>query len=85
MVRYVVDVSAAAEAQIDRLDGSVRGRVIKRIQELKEDPRPPGCQKLVNSEYWRVRVGDYRVVYSIQDTRLLVLVVPVGHRREVYR
>ncbi len=85
MARYIVEVSDAADAQLKSLDGSVRGRVIKRIQALKEEPRPSGCKKLVNSEYWRIRIGDYRVVYSIEDARLLVMVVRVGHRRELYR
>ncbi len=85
MTPYIVDVSAAAEAQIDALDGSVRVRVIRRIQDLKEDPRPAGCKKLAGSELWRIRIGDYRVAYRIEDARLLVLVVRVGHRREIYR
>jgi mRNA interferase RelE/StbE len=85
MTRYIVEVSDIAESQIDGLDGSVRVRVIKRIQALKDEPRPSGCKKLTNSELWRIRIGDYRVVYSIEDTRLMVLVVRVGHRREIYR
>lgn len=60
-------------------------RIIKRIEDLAEDPRPAGCEKLSGQEKYRVRQGNYRIIYSIQDTELTVWVVKVGHRREVYR
>ncbi len=60
-------------------------RLGARIDALADDPRPPSATKLVGSEYWRVRVGDYRVVYDIHDDELIVLVVRIAHRREVYR
>jgi mRNA interferase RelE/StbE len=85
MARYSVVVAEAAARQITALDGSVRGRIVQRIQGLKEEARPSGCKKLTGSDLWRIRVGDYRIVYSIEDDRLLVLVIRVGHRREVYR
>ena len=85
MPRYTVGFSGAARQTLRRLDGSVRKRIVLRIEALEEEPRPSGCKKLAGSDLWRIRVGDYRVVYSIQDTRLVVLVVRVGHRREVYR
>ena len=57
-----------------------------RIVALEVNPRPPGARKLRGeSELWRVRVGDYRILYSIEEARLVVLVVKIGHRREVYR
>ncbi len=60
-------------------------RIIKRIGDLAEDPRPAGCEKLSGQEKYRVRQGNYRIIFSIQDTELTVWVVKVGHRREVYR
>jgi mRNA interferase RelE/StbE len=60
-------------------------RILKRIKALAEDPRPVGCEKLSGQERYRVRQGVYRIVYEIEDERLIVLVVKVGHRREVYR
>lgn len=60
-------------------------RIIERIGDLAEDPRPTGCEKLSGQEKYRVRQGNYRIIYSIQDTELTVWVVKVGHRREVYR
>jgi mRNA interferase RelE/StbE len=60
-------------------------RVLERISGLSEDPRPAGSEKLTGEERYRVRQGDYRIVYSIHDDRLEVWVVKVGHRRDVYR
>lgn len=60
-------------------------RIIQRIQLLADDPRPPGCEKLSGLERYRVRQGVYRIVYEVEDAILTVLVVRVGHRRDVYR
>ena len=60
-------------------------RIDAAILALAETPRPPGCTKLTNQEAWRIRVGDYRIVYEIRDTALVVTVIEIGHRREVYR
>lgn len=60
-------------------------RIMQRVLALADEPRPIGCEKLSGEERYRIRQGDYRVVYEIADARLIVLVVKVGHRREVYR
>jgi mRNA interferase RelE/StbE len=60
-------------------------RILQRIRALADDPRPAGCEKLSALERYRVRQGAYRIVYEIEDARLIVLVVKVGHRRDVYR
>ncbi len=60
-------------------------RIMDRIQSLADDPRPPGCEKLSARERYRVRQGDYRIVYSIQDDERTVWIVKIGHRRDVYR
>ena len=60
-------------------------RILERIASLANDPRPAGCEKLTGQERYRVRQGDYRIVYSIHDDILEVWVVRVGHRRDVYR
>jgi mRNA interferase RelE/StbE len=62
-----------------------RRRLVAKIRSLAIDPRPPGCQKLSGAEKYRVRQGSYRIVYSIEDDRLVVIVVRVAHRRDVYR
>ncbi len=60
-------------------------RLLKTIEALRDEPRPPGCEKLSDRELYRVRQGVYRVVYSIDDAAVVVEVIKVGHRREVYR
>lgn len=82
---YRIELAPAAVRQLRKLDRSAQRRVQAAIELLATEPRPSGAKKLVggNGE-WRVRTGDYRVVYQIDDGVLLVLVVAVGHRREVY-
>jgi mRNA interferase RelE/StbE len=60
-------------------------RIMQRIRSLADDPRPAGCEKLSGQEKYRVRQGAYRIIYEIEDARLIVLIVKVGHRRDVYR
>ena len=60
-------------------------RLLQRIRALADDPRPAGCEKLTDRNRYRVRQGAYRIVYEIEDARLVVLIVKVGHRRDVYR
>lgn len=83
---YTVQVLAPAARQLRKLDPKSRRRIQAAIELLAENPRPPGAKKLVGGAgEWRVRTGDYRVVYEIHDNVLLVLVLAVGHRREIYR
>jgi len=83
---YHIDVSPSARRQLKRLHGTIRKRIAQAIDDLADDPRPPGCVKLEGADdLYRVRVGDYRVVYQISDDRLIVLIVRVAHRRDVYR
>jgi len=60
-------------------------RILSRIEKLKDNPRPNGCEKLTGQELYRVRQGKYRIVYSIQDTELTIWIIKVGHRSSVYR
>jgi len=83
---YRVFLERAAEKDLARLSSEVHDRVIVAIRGLASDPRPPGCRKLAGSKHdWRIRVGDYRVVYEIADEIRIVRVNRVRHRREVYR
>ena len=83
---YRIDLAPAAVRQLRKLDLPARRRVQAAIELLADQPRPPGAIKLAGGEgEWRVRTGDYRVVYEIRDEVLVVLVVAVGHRREIYR
>jgi mRNA interferase RelE/StbE len=60
-------------------------RLLTRIDALRNDPRPPGCEKLTGGELYRIRQGVYRVIYSVDDVRVVIEVIKVGHRRDVYR
>jgi mRNA interferase RelE/StbE len=83
---YRVLFYPAAERQLAKLSAGPRQRVLDRVARLAADPRPRGSVKLAGAlELHRVRVGDYRVIYEIRDDEVLVLVVAIGHRREVYR
>jgi mRNA interferase RelE/StbE len=82
---YRVELAPAALRQIRKLDPSAKRRVQAAIELLARQPRPQGATRLVGGEgEWRVRTGDYRIIYEIQDDVLLVLVVAVGHRRDIY-
>ncbi|MFN8626242.1 MAG: type II toxin-antitoxin system RelE/ParE family toxin [Candidatus Binatia bacterium] len=80
-------LSGAAERDLKRLPAAIFHRVIAAIRGLAATPRPPGCRKLQGSGHddYRIRVGDYRVVYEIDDAARLVRIMRVRHRREVYR
>lgn len=83
---YRIHVAPAAIRQLRRLDPPVRRRIQAVVELLADEPRPPGATRLVGGAgEWRVRSGDHRVVYEIRDDALVVLVLAVGHRREVYR
>lgn len=83
---YRIEVAPAAARQLRKLDHPARRRVQAAVELLASDPRPPGAKKIVGGEgEWRVRTGDYRIVYEVRDQVLLVLVLAVGHRRDVYR
>ena len=86
MARYNLFIKPSAVKEIEVI-GSVseRRRIVRRIQNLADDPRPPGCEKLSGEDKYRVRQGNYRIVYAIEDAKLVVHVVKVGHRRDVYR
>lgn len=84
--KYEVVIEKRADRELRRLPKTDRERVSDAIAALAEDPRPPGCKKLVvKPEAWRIRVGDYRVVYRIDDRILRVMVIRVGNRRDIYR
>ena len=82
---YRVEILRSAQKQLAKVDRLDRPRIIAAMRDLANDPRPSGCKKLSGRPAWRIRVGTYRVIYEIHDDRLVVLVVAIGHRREVYR
>ena len=85
MARYSIRITRSAAKEIEVLPLKDRRRIITKIKGLSRDPRPPGCEKLSGEEKYRLRQGDYRILYEIVDTELVVTVVRVGNRRDVYR
>jgi mRNA interferase RelE/StbE len=84
--RYSVFIKPSALQEIEAIDRKAdRQRIVRRIQSLATNPRPAGCEKLSGREKYRVRQGRYRILYSIDDEILVVQVVKVGHRKDVYR
>lgn len=86
MKKLEIRVSATAEKQLRAVPKDDQRRLIAAIRSLAADPRPRGCRKLQGyDDVFRIRVGLYRVIYSVQNRQLVVIVLKVGHRREVYR
>jgi mRNA interferase RelE/StbE len=81
---WSISILPPAAKQLAKLDRTVAKRVGAAISGLAQNPRPAGCKKLVGVDAWRIRVGDRRVIYQIYDRQLIVLVVRIGHRREIY-
>ncbi|MCK4541546.1 MAG: type II toxin-antitoxin system RelE/ParE family toxin [Spirochaetales bacterium] len=81
---FTIKFEGRSFKELGRLKKEDRDRVLKAIKQLQVNPRPVGCRKLKNREGWRVRIGDYRVIYTIHDDELIILILKVGHRKEVY-
>ena len=86
MAQYAVSFRRSAEKDLHRLDTTVQRRVMKAVEDLADTPRPSGCKKLQGSnDAYRIRVGDYRIIYSVDDSIHIVAIERIRHRREVYR
>ncbi len=86
MASYKIEIKRSAQKEIQAVGTKKdRYRIVKRIKELAADPRPPGVEKLSGSPCYRVRQGAYRIVYEIQDDVLIIHILKVGHRKDVYR
>ena len=85
MISYDVQIKPSARKELESLPNSLLARVIHKIESLAKDPRPAGCKKLKGyKDQWRIRIGDWRVVYIIDDATRLASVTRIAHRREVY-
>lgn len=85
MNKYSIEIVPKAEKEFLKLPESVRMKIHKKILSLENNPRPFDCKKLKETEYYRLRSGDYRAVYSIDDNDKIVKVLSIAHRKEVYR
>lgn len=82
---YSVRIKRSAQKSLARISRTHQDSIIEEIRGLEIEPRPSGCKKLSGREAWRIRVGNYRIIYEIQDRELIVVVVLVGHRSEIYK
>jgi len=82
---YKVSIRRKAQKQLAKIPANDYKKVKQAIMDLEHDPRPPGSQKLKGRPGWRIRQGDYRVIYEIQDDKLIVLVLEIGDRKDIYR
>lgn len=85
MAKYKIFIKSSAAKELKRLPRSDARRITLKIQALSKEPRPQGCEKLSAQERYRIRQGNYRIIYSIEDDRLIVYVVKIAHRRSVYK
>jgi mRNA interferase RelE/StbE len=84
-MRYLVEIGKKAERELKSLRGSISLRVGERLMRLGANPRPPGCKKLRGTPFYRIRIGDYRAIYTVVDKEQKVIILSIGHRGEVYR
>ncbi|HWZ56362.1 MAG TPA: type II toxin-antitoxin system RelE/ParE family toxin [Verrucomicrobiae bacterium] len=85
MANYAIDIKPSARRELEKLSDTLIARLLRKIEGLAINPRPPGCRKLRGyKDLWRVRVGEYRTIYIIEDDRKIVSITRIAHRREVY-
>ena len=86
MARYSLEISRTAEKQLRKLPAEDRRRVARAMLALGEEPRPPGSRKLTGyDDVFRIRAGVYRIIYSISGRRLVIIILKIGHRKDIYR
>ena len=85
MVKYKIYIKPSAAKELEKVQKKVLQKIVGRIKKLSINPRPFRCEKLSDKEKYRIRQGNYRIVYSIEDEKLFVIAVKVGHRRDVYK
>jgi mRNA interferase RelE/StbE len=83
--KYKIYIKPTAVKELQRIPKRDVNKIIEKIRSLSSNPRPPGCEKLSADEKYRVRQGRYRIVYSIEDDKLVVLIIKIGHRKDIYR
>ena len=82
---YSIEIKPSAVKVLKRIPRKDQIQIVQKIKSLSENPRPLHCVRLADSPYYRIRHGDYRIIYDIQENQLIVLVLKIGHRRDVYK
>ncbi|MCK5719403.1 MAG: type II toxin-antitoxin system RelE/ParE family toxin [Thiomargarita sp.] len=85
MVKYKIEVKKSAEKELRKLPQKNLIKILEKITSLSSDPHPIGSIKLTNQERYRIRIGNYRVLYTIEDDILTIYIIKIGHRKEIYR
>lgn len=85
MESYRIVIKKSAAKEIERIEEKDRTRIIEKIRSLSEDPHPVGSKKLCGQEKYRIRLGNYRILYQVKNEKLIINVVKVGHRRDIYK
>ena len=85
MAKYKIQIKKSAEKELGKIPKKELLKILDKIKNLSDDPHPPGSIKLTNQEKYRVRVGNYRVLYTIEGNILTIFIVKIGHRKHVYR
>jgi mRNA interferase RelE/StbE len=84
MPNYTIVIAPKAQKQLDKFSDHIAAPILEAIADLADDPRPNGCKKLKGRDGYRIRTGQYRIIYEIFDTELVIDVVAVGHRKDIY-
>lgn len=85
MAKYKIEIKKSAVKELNNLPNNDLKKIIRKIQDLTNNPRPGGCKKLSGEEKYRIRSGNYRILYTIEDDVLIIYVIKIGHRKDVYR
>ncbi len=85
MADYRILIKPSAVKELNKIPETELPKIIARIEALSKSPRPKGCEKLAAQNSYRIRHGSYRIIYTIEDNRLIIIVIKIGHRRDVYR
>lgn len=85
MTNYAVEFTKSAQKELKKLPTQTRLRILKSIYKLSDNPRTGKVRPMVGTKSWRLRVGDFRIIYDIQDKKLFILIIKAGHRRDIYR
>ena len=85
MANYKILIKPSAKKELEKLPKKDLQKIVVKIQDLSSDPRPIGSEKLSGDDKYRLRQGNYRIVYSIEDEQLIIFVIKIGHRRDIYR
>ena len=83
--KYAVLILPSVQKQLDKLPNNTATRIEDKMMELESEPRPSGCKKLKGRNAYRIRIGDYRAIYDIIDNKLIITVINVAHRKDVYQ